>query len=61
MSAHCQRYLTCQTKAGTTIGNPDEIVTEALARKPFTISGAGEIVGRVGVRVVDMSKGQKPV
>ena len=61
MLTHCQCYLTRQTKAGTAIGNPDEIVTEALARQRFTIGSTGEVVGSVGMRVIDMGERQKPV
>ena len=61
MSAYCQCYLTRQTKAGTAIGNPDEIVTEALARQRFTIGSTGEVVGSVGMRVIDMGERQKPM
>src|SRR5207248_7621342 len=43
MLTHCQCDLTRQAKAGTAIGNPDEIVTEALARQRFTIGSTGEV------------------
>ncbi len=56
-----QGDLAGQPKAGAAIGNPDQIVAEAVSCERFAIGGTSKVIGRVGVRVIDMGERQKPV
>src|SRR5579875_112790 len=59
MGAHRQGNLARQPEAGAAIGNPDELLTEASVGQLLTVLSAGEIVGSIGMGVIDMGKGQK--
>src|SRR4051812_23130946 len=60
-ATHRQRYLACQPKARPTVRNPDQIVAEAVSRQFLAICSAGEVIRRIGVRMIDMGKRQEPM
>ena len=57
----CQRNLAGQGVTRTAIGNPDERIAEAVACQCLAIFGTREVIGGIGVRVIDMGKREKAV
>ncbi len=60
-SAYRQGYFACQPEARSAVRDPDQVITEAIPRKPLTINCASEVVRRIGMRMIDMRKRQKPM
>ncbi len=59
--AYCQSDLARQPKAWATIWYPDQLVTEAVPRQCLATLGAGEVVRRVGMRMIDLGEWQESV
>src|SRR5712692_5458476 len=56
-----QGDLARQAKAWTAIRNPDQVITEAVPRLCLAIRCAGEVIRRIGMRVIDMCERQEPM
>src|SRR6266851_240039 len=59
--AYCQSDLARQPKAWAAVRNPDQLVTEAVSSQILATLGAGEVVRRVGMGMIDMSEWQESV
>src|SRR5229473_5660243 len=56
-----QGDLARQAKARTAIRNPDQVLTEAVPRLCLATDCTGEVIRRIGMRVIDMCERQEPM
>src|SRR5215472_4828150 len=56
---YCQDYLARQPKTWAAVRNPDKRVAKAVPRQRLATLGAGEVVRRVGMGMIDMSEWQE--
>src|SRR5260370_36750217 len=59
--AYCQSDLARQPKAWATVRNPDQVLAKAVPRQCLATLGAGEVVRRVGMGMIDMGEWQESV
>ncbi len=59
--AYCQSDLARQPKAWAAVRNPDQVLAEAVPRQCLATGGAGEVVRRVGMGMIDMGEWQEPM
>src|SRR3989440_3079861 len=56
-----QRDLASQAEARAAVRDPDQVITEAVPRQLLAVGCTGEVVRGVGMRVIDVSKREKPM